>query len=106
MPADLRLISAADLTVDESALTGESLPVRKAAGILEPQCLVADRSNMLHAATVVLTGRAKAVVAHTGSGTEIGRIAGLLGEAGALLPLIVKLNRLGHTIAVVMFCCR
>ncbi len=102
VPADLRLLSATDLAVDESALTGESVPVLKQPAVLEVERPVADRSNMLHAGTVVLRGRAEAVAALTGSATEIGRIARQLAGSGAPLPLVVQLNQLGQVIAVVM----
>src|SRR5262249_16379496 len=91
-----------DLAVDESALTGESVPVGKEPSVLDPQCPVAERRNMLHAGTVILRGRAEAVAVRTGSATEIGRIAGQLGRPGAPRPLLVKLTGLGRAIAVVM----
>jgi P-type Ca2+ transporter type 2C len=102
VPADLRLLSAVDLAADESALTGESVPVSKEPAVLDPDCPAAERRNMLYAGTVVVRGRAEAVAVLTGTATEIGRIAGQLGGAGAALPLLVKLNRLGRLIAVVM----
>ena len=102
VPADLRLLSAVDLAADESALTGESVPVSKEPTVLDPDCPAAERRNMLYAGTVVVRGRAEAVAVLTGTATEIGRIAGQLGGAGAALPLLVKLNRLGRLIAVVM----
>ena len=102
VPADLRLIRSAELFVDESALTGESVPVLKEAGTLPPETPVADRGNMLHAGTVVMRGRAEAVAVRTGSETEIGHIARQLAGAGAPLPLLVKLNRLGRAIAAAM----
>jgi Ca2+-transporting ATPase len=102
VPADLRLLSSLDLAADESALTGESVPVPKEPAVLDPQCPVADRRNMLHAGTVIMRGRAEAVAVETGRATEIGRIAGQLGGPGAPLPLLVQLSRLGRAIAVVM----
>ena len=102
VPADLRLVHAAELTVDESALTGESAPVSKVPGQAEADAPVAERSNMLHAGTVLLRGRAEAVAVRTGSATEIGHIARQLAGAGAPLPLLVKLSRLGRAIAAVM----
>jgi Ca2+-transporting ATPase len=102
VPADLRLLSAVDLAADESALTGESEPAPKEPTVLDPDCLAAERRNILHAGTVVVRGRAEAVAVLTGTASEIGRIAGQLAGAGAPLPLVVKLSRLGRVIAVVM----
>ncbi|MCK4939162.1 MAG: HAD-IC family P-type ATPase, partial [Rhodospirillaceae bacterium] len=76
VPADIRLIKATDLKVDESHLTGESTPVNKDPNALhQDETPVADRSNMLHAGSVVNSGRATGVVALTGIHTTIGRIA-------------------------------
>lgn len=81
VPADLRLLDSVGLEVDESALTGESVPVNKdhaalpAAGVL-----VGDRRNMLHLGTVVTRGRGLGVVVGTGAASEIGKIARLIGE--------------------------
>ncbi|HPW18265.1 MAG TPA: cation-translocating P-type ATPase [Candidatus Aminicenantes bacterium] len=75
VPADARLVENASLKCDESALTGESLPVTKGVARIGPEVRVADRTNMIHTGTVVAYGRGKAVVTATGSRTEFGRIA-------------------------------
>ncbi|NQW22459.1 MAG: cation-transporting P-type ATPase [SAR202 cluster bacterium] len=73
--ADGRLIEAYDLRVDESGLTGESLPTAKQLGLLDLTTNLAERSNMVYMSTVVLRGRAKFVVTATGMATEVGKIA-------------------------------
>jgi Ca2+-transporting ATPase len=78
--ADARLVGADDLTVNESALTGEALPVHKdAAAGLRADVPLADRVNMVYRGTAVTGGRGQAVVAATGARSEIGRIQTLLG---------------------------
>lgn len=79
VPADARVLQAAGLKTDESAMTGESLPVGKSAvDALPEETVLGDRKNMLLSATVVTAGRGVAVVCATGMQTEMGRIAGLL----------------------------
>jgi Ca2+-transporting ATPase len=78
VPADARLVEAFGLSVDESALTGESLPVEKNAdAIANPNLPLAERQNMLYSSTLVSRGKATALVVSTGMSTEIGRIAGM-----------------------------
>jgi magnesium-transporting ATPase (P-type) len=108
VPADIRLIRAHELKVDESLLTGESVPVEKspAAALPEP-ALLAERSNMLHAGSTVVSGRAEGVVVLTGRHTEIGRIAdALVFTPSPPPPLVVRLERFSRYIggAVVVAC--
>ena len=94
VPADIRLLSAQDLRVDESLLTGESIPVNKEAEpILADDTFIGDRRNILHAGTAVMDGRAVGIVCRTGAGTEVGRIAESLEEAPEIPPLIIRLNK-------------
>jgi Ca2+-transporting ATPase len=80
VPADARLVSSDDFTIDESALTGEALPVAKSADILlAPDTVVSDRRNMVFRGTAVTGGSASGVVIATGPSTEIGRLQTLLG---------------------------
>ena len=101
VPADARLLQSASLAVQEAALTGESVPVSKHAGVLaEAQLPVADRRNMVFAGTSVANGRGRALVTGTGMATEFGRIAQMLQtvETGKT-PLQVNLDRLGAQLA-------
>ncbi len=80
--ADGRLIEAQSLSVDESALTGESLPVGKAIEPLnQPNLPLADRANMVYRGTLVTGGQGLAVVVATGANTEMGTIQALVGQA-------------------------
>ena len=104
VPADLRLLEAQDLRSDESLLTGESMPVEKAAAEgLDEDTGLGDRRNLLHAGTQVLDGRALGLVCRTGSTTEVGRIAhSLEHEAAAEPPLVIRLRHLTQLIAYVV----
>ena len=103
IPADGRIISAHTLEVDESSLTGESVPVAKQKQALTMESLpLAERSNMLYMNNAVTRGRAEMVVTATGMETEIGRLAGLLAqtEDGAT-PLQIQLDSLGKRMALI-----
>ena len=75
VPADSRIIEQANLEVDESMLTGESVPARKRADTLDGDLVIAEKDNIIFAGTVVTQGRCKAVVFATGMKTEMGKIA-------------------------------
>lgn len=92
VPADVRLLRCRDLQVDESALTGESVPVIKKEDVLDPETILADRRNMAYAGTLVSYGQARAVVVATGDNTETGRISELIASAADLsTPLTIKI---------------
>ena len=102
VPADLRLVEAQALRVDEAALTGESEPVGKLTGAVagDGAALVGDRRNMAFKGTAVTGGRGTGIVAATGMATELGRIAALLHGGGTdLTPLQQRLARLGRWMA-------
>ncbi len=102
--ADLRLIETQGLQIDEAPLTGESLPVGKDAGAaLDPETLLADRTNMAHAGTTVVQGRALGVAVATGGATALGAIGRSLEEAArtaAETPLIRRMAHLARQIAI------
>jgi Ca2+-transporting ATPase len=105
IPADLRLVEAINLQVEEAALTGESLPIEKhAMPLQDPDLPLGDRKNMAYAGTVATYGRGRAVVVETGMGTEFGKIAEMLQsvEIGKT-PLQENLNKVGRTLAIVAF---
>ncbi|HPV49902.1 MAG TPA: cation-transporting P-type ATPase [Smithellaceae bacterium] len=92
VPADVRILRCRDLQVDESALTGESIPVIKKEESLDPETILADRRNMAYAGTLVTYGQARAVVVATGDKTETGRISELISSAADLsTPLTRKI---------------
>jgi len=94
VPADLRLISTRELQVDESTLTGESVPVHKQNNVLPHDTLLADRTNMAYSSTLVTYGIATGTVVATGNQTEIGRINELISTADVLAtPLTRKIAR-------------
>ena len=101
--ADLRIIESMNLRIDESALTGESVPVSKEANvILEDGVSLGDRKNMASMGTVVTYGRGVGVVCATGMDTEMGKIATFLNTTDeASTPLQEKLNGLAKTLGIV-----
>lgn len=97
VPADGRLIEVSELEIDESALTGESVPVRKDTERVPEDTELADRSCMVYRGTVVTRGRGVAVIVATGMHTQLGEITELVAEAGAdSTPLERKLDQLGR----------
>ncbi|HII93881.1 MAG TPA: calcium-transporting P-type ATPase, PMR1-type [Methanosarcina sp.] len=109
IPADARLLEALSLKVDESSLTGESVPVEKSINIFPPETPQPDRKNMVYTGTSVTYGRGKAVITATGMSTAFGKLAGLLGEIEReRTPLQEKLDQFGRwlgtaTLIVVAF---
>jgi len=102
VPADLRLVDAEALEADESALTGESSPVAKDTQALTETSLgVADRTNLVFRGTLVTHGRARGIVVSTGTSTELGRIAAMLGDTRDLsTPLKRRLTRFGTVLGI------
>jgi calcium-translocating P-type ATPase, PMCA-type len=103
VPADLRIIEAVNLKAQESALTGESVPVEKMAAKIEDEKIgIGDRVNMLFSSSLITYGRGKAVVVETGMNTEVGKIADIINTAEEQgTPLQQKLNKLGKTLGIV-----
>jgi len=103
VPADIRLIEVGDLEVEESALTGESEPVRKSTGPVPAGTALAERVGMLYTGTTIRAGRGRGVVVATGSRTEVGRIADLAAAADTMqAPLQAGLERLGRGLSLVV----
>lgn len=112
VPADMRLFENASLKIEESALTGESVPEEKDLVIIEdPETAIGDQTNMAFMNSNVTYGRGEGIVVGTGMATEVGKIAEMLATSeGAMTPLQRNLNRLGKYltvaiifVAVVMF---
>ncbi len=99
VPADLRLVSVRNLQVDESALTGESVPVEKRLGSLPEDTPLADRQNMAYAGSFVTFGQGAGVVVAIGNQTQTGRISKLIEEGGSLqTPLTRKFEAFSLTL--------
>ncbi len=103
VPADARVVQSVHLRLDESTLTGESNPVEKSAlPKLDAETPVDARENMLHAGTIVLYGRGRAVVTDTGMQTQLGRIARLVSEIKEEeTPLQQRLDKVGQLLVYI-----
>lgn len=103
VPADIRLIEENGLKVDESSLTGESVPVEKDANItLDKNTPLADRVNMVYSSTIISYGTAIGVVVGTATNTEVGSIATMLDNTDSLdTPLKRKLNKVGEVLSII-----
>ncbi|WP_349427979.1 HAD-IC family P-type ATPase [Microbacterium sp. LWS13-1.2] len=103
VPADLRLLQAFQLRIDEAALTGESVPSSKTTDPSVPEAGVGDRGSMAFSGTIVSAGQGRGVVTATGSDTELGRIQSLADEAESLAtPLTRQLDGFGRVLTVVI----
>lgn len=100
VPADLRLLTATNLLVDESALTGESVPAAKDVAAVDAAAGVGDRTSMVFSGTIVAAGRGRGVVTATGTGTQIGHIQALVADVRHVdTPLERQLSQLGVTLS-------
>jgi Ca2+-transporting ATPase len=107
IPADLRLVEAHALKINESALTGESVPVEKTSKHLsQAELSLGDRLNMAYKSTLIANGRGRGVVVATGMSTEIGAIAKMLQQAGEGTPLQKRMADFGRKLSyLVMIVC-
>ena len=103
VPADLRLVHARELKIDEASLTGESLPVEKSVEPVDAAAMLGDRSSMAYSGTLAVSGQAAGIVVATGLDTELGRITRLLsGVENVTTPLMRKLNGFSLRLAIVI----
>lgn len=102
VPADCRIIESFDLKIEESSLTGETIPSEKEANIiLKNETTMGDMKNMAFATTIVVNGRGIAVCTNTGMNTKVGKIAGMIIEdENSETPLQRKLGEVGKTLAI------
>ena len=103
VPADVRIIEASNLKIEEASLTGESVPVEKDANVvLGDKTPIAERDNMAYSSTIVMYGNATAVVTETGMNTEVGKIATLLSNQDEFeTPIKKKLNQVGKILVYI-----
>ena len=108
VPADIRLTESYSMSIQESSMTGESVPVEKTVDTLESEDIpLGDRTNMAYSSGVVTFGHGKGIATGTGMNTEIGKIAGMLeGDSDTQTPMQVRLEKLGKVIgtAAVLIC--
>ncbi|MBU1138839.1 MAG: cation-translocating P-type ATPase [Proteobacteria bacterium] len=103
VPADARLLESVRLKVEESALTGESVPAEKNNRAIPDRVQIGDQQNMLFSSTSVVAGNGRAVVVATGMETEIGRITTLITNVGEeMTPLQRRLHRFGKRLGIVI----
>ncbi|MEM4390395.1 MAG: cation-translocating P-type ATPase [Candidatus Diapherotrites archaeon] len=103
VPADSRIFEETNLQIDESSLTGESIPSKKIVEPLKENCEVADRENMAYMGTIVTYGKGKAIVIATGNNTEFGKIAASLSKTERTKTLLEqKFEKLSKTIGAIV----
>ena len=104
VPADIRILSCESLKVDESALTGESVPVQKSSDVLKNNLILQEQKNMLFLGTNITNGKCTGIVVSTGKNTEMGKIALSLNEIDRIeTPLQLKIKELSKKITFIVF---
>lgn len=102
VPADLRFLTGTNVRIDESLLTGESVPITKRAEVLNGEKEIYERSNLLFQGSFVISGDVTAVVTGTGNSTEFGQLAALAQDTNTESPVQKKIDKLiSHVIAAV-----
>jgi P-type Ca2+ transporter type 2C len=103
VPADLRLIQASNLAIDEAFLTGESVAATKNIELIDEETPVSDRTNIAYAGATVTSGRGTGLVIATGRHTEVGKIASTLSEEkGGKPPLVLRMEQFSKQISFVV----
>ena len=103
VPADLRLIEAGGLRIEEALLTGESVPVEKSTKPVSANAVIGDRSSMAFSGTLVAGGAGRGVVVATGARTEIGRVSGMLSRVETLTtPLIQQMDGFSRWLTILI----
>ena len=101
--ADCRIISDKELRVDESLLTGESVPVEKRSGVINTKVILVEQNNMLFSGTSVVSGKGKGIVVRTGMESEVGRLAGLVQEVKVRESILqIRLKELGKWLSIII----
>ena len=102
VPADIRLTESVNMSIQESSMTGESVPVGKNTEALgDGEIPLGDRTNMAYSSGIVTFGHGKGIVVGTGMNTEIGKIAGMLnGESDTQTPMQIRLEKLGKVLGI------
>ena len=104
VPADIRILSCENLKVDESALTGESVPVQKSSDVLKENLIIQEQKNMLFLGTHITNGKCIGIVVSTGKNSELGKIALSLNEIDRIeTPLQLKIKELSKKITLIVF---
>ena len=104
VPADIRILRWENLKVDESALTGESIPVQKSADVLKENLIIQEQKNMLFLGTNITNGKCTGIVVSTGKNSELGKIALSLNEIDRIeTPLQLKIKELSKKITLIVF---
>lgn len=104
VPADIRILSCENLKVDESALTGESVPVQKSSDVLKENLIIQEQKNMLFLGTHITNGKCIGIVVSTGKNSDLGKIALSLNEIDRIeTPLQLKIKELSKKITLIVF---
>ena len=104
VPADIRILRSENLKVDESALTGESIPVQKSADVLKENLIIQEQKNMLFLGTNITNGKCTGIVVSTGKNSELGKIALSLNEIDRIETLLqLKIKELSKKITLIVF---
>ncbi|MEI8143273.1 MAG: cation-transporting P-type ATPase [Candidatus Berkelbacteria bacterium] len=101
VPADIRISESVSLRIDESMMTGESMPISKTVSSLNTKTALSDRSNMVFASTLVVAGHGRGIVVGVGGNTEFGKIAGLVNKAEEKTPLEKQIDYIAKNLTLV-----